>query len=73
MKRKRLKKKNKTETNLGDIEFVVLTVVTVKSSVFYDITPFSPVEVHRRFGGKYRKHLQGRKVNQSRNQKLTDG
>jgi hypothetical protein len=41
--------------------------------VFYEITPFSPVEVHKRFGGKYRLHLQRRKVNQSRNQKLADG
>jgi hypothetical protein len=38
-----------------------------KSSVFWDITPCSPLSVNRRFGGSYRLHLQGRKISQARN------
>jgi hypothetical protein len=33
----------------------------MKSSIFWDITPCSPLSVNRRFGGTYRLHLQGRK------------
>jgi hypothetical protein len=33
----------------------------VKSTSFWDITPCSPLSVDRRFGGKYRLHLQGQK------------
>jgi hypothetical protein len=32
-----------------------------EESVFWDITPCSPLSVIRRFGGTYRLHLQGRK------------
>jgi hypothetical protein len=45
----------------------VLSVVTVKSIIFWYVTPCSPVEVHRRFGGPYYVHLQNRRVNQARN------
>jgi hypothetical protein len=31
--------------------FEVLTAVTAKSNIFGDVTPFSMVEVCRRFGG----------------------
>jgi hypothetical protein len=37
----------------------VLTTVVMKSTIFWDITPSSPLKVKRRFGGKYRLHLQG--------------
>jgi hypothetical protein len=40
----------------------------MKSTVFWDITPSSPLEVNRRFGGTYRLHLQGRRMNQARNE-----
>jgi hypothetical protein len=32
----------------------------MKSTIFWDITPCSPLSVNRRFGGTYRLHLQGR-------------
>jgi hypothetical protein len=38
----------------------VLTAVVMKTSVFWDITPCSPLKVNGRFGGTYRLHLQGR-------------
>jgi hypothetical protein len=41
--------------------FEVLTVVVMKSTIFWDITPVSPLSVNRRFEGTYRLHLQGRK------------
>jgi hypothetical protein len=77
MEKKTLKKTNnkemKSETRLGDTEFVVLTAVTVKEFHVVGLTQFSQVEVHRRFRGKYRLHLQRRKANESRNQKYADG
>jgi hypothetical protein len=39
--------------------FEVLTAVVTKSTIFWDITPCSPLKVNRRFGGTYRLHLQG--------------
>jgi hypothetical protein len=36
----------------------VLTPVVMKSTILWDITPCSPLEVNRRFGGTYRLHLQ---------------
>jgi hypothetical protein len=36
-------------------------LVNMKRSIFWDITPCSPLSVNRRFGGTYRFHLQGRK------------
>jgi hypothetical protein len=38
----------------------------MKSSVFWDMTPCSPVKVNQRFG--ISAHLQGRSVSQARNQ-----
>jgi hypothetical protein len=35
-----------------------LAKAVIKSSVFWDITPCTPLKVSRRFGGKYRLHLQ---------------
>jgi hypothetical protein len=34
----------------------------MKSSVFLDITPCSPLKVNRRFGGTYRLHLRSRRL-----------
>jgi hypothetical protein len=39
-----------------------------KSSVFWDTTLCSPLEVNRRFGGTCRPHLQGRRIRKARNQ-----
>jgi hypothetical protein len=37
----------------------VLTAVTMKIAILWDITPFSPIKVNERFGGTYRLHLHG--------------
>jgi hypothetical protein len=37
----------------------VLAAATVKSSIFWDMTPCSPTEIHRLFGGMYCLRLQG--------------
>jgi hypothetical protein len=42
------------------VEFEVLTAVPMKSSVIWDVTPYSPVKVIRLFGGTYHHRLQGR-------------
>jgi hypothetical protein len=43
------------------IRFEVFTAVVMKSIVFWDMTPCSPLSVNRRFGRTYRSHLQGRR------------
>jgi hypothetical protein len=40
----------------------------MESTVFWDVTPYSPVEVHRSFGRMYCLHLQVRRESQSKNQ-----
>jgi hypothetical protein len=53
---------NSQETISYDISLVgfqILTAVFMKSSIFWDITPCTPLKVNRRFGGTYRLHLQG--------------
>jgi hypothetical protein len=50
-----------------DVGFEVLTALTMKSSVFWDITLTSPVKVNRRFRGTYRLSLRDRRVSQQRN------
>jgi hypothetical protein len=55
--------------NFDNVGFEVLTVVVMKSTIFWDITPCSPLSVNRRFEGTYRHHLQGRKISWARNQR----
>jgi hypothetical protein len=43
------------------VGFEVFTVVVMKSIIFWDMTLCSPLSFNRRFGGKYRLHLQGRR------------
>jgi hypothetical protein len=50
------------------IGFQVLTTVITKSSIFWDITPCSPLKVNRPFGVTYCLHLQGRRISWARNQ-----
>jgi hypothetical protein len=50
------------------VRFEGFTPVVMKSTPFWDITPFSPLEVDRRFGGTYRLHLQDWRINRSRSQ-----
>jgi hypothetical protein len=40
--------------------------LVLKSSIFWDITPCSPLKENGRFGGIHRLHLQGRRMNQAR-------
>jgi hypothetical protein len=42
-----------------------MTAVVTKSSVFWDIMPYSPLKVNRSFRGTYRLHLQGWRISQS--------
>jgi hypothetical protein len=46
----------------------VLTVMVMKISIFWDITPCSPLKVNRLFGGTGLLHLKGRRISQARNQ-----
>jgi hypothetical protein len=41
----------------------------LKSSIFWDITPCSPLKVNGRFRGTCRLHFQGRRVSQARKQR----
>jgi hypothetical protein len=45
------------------------TVSLLKSSIFWDIMPCSPLKVNRRFGGTCRLHLQARRISKVRNQR----
>jgi hypothetical protein len=38
----------------------------VKSSLFWAITPYSSLKVNQRFGGKYRPHLESRRISQEK-------
>jgi hypothetical protein len=44
----------------------ILTETVMKSSIFWDITPCSPLNVNRRFGGTCRFRLLGRRESQAR-------
>jgi hypothetical protein len=46
----------------------VKTILNRKSTVFLDVTPCSPVEIHRSYGRMYYLHLQDRRVSKARNQ-----
>jgi hypothetical protein len=48
---------------------VVKHIGAVKSTIFWDITPCSPLKVNRHFGGTYRLLLQGRRISRARNQR----
>jgi hypothetical protein len=50
------------------IESEVLTTVIMKSSVFWGVTPSSPLKLNWRFGGTYCLYLQVRKISQATNQ-----
>jgi hypothetical protein len=45
----------------------------MKGPMLWDITPYTPVKVHRHFGETYCPHVQGRKVSEARNQQQGDG
>jgi hypothetical protein len=51
----------RTQTWQYNVRFEVFTAVTMKNAVFWDVAPCTSC-VNRRFGGKYRLHLHGRKI-----------
>jgi hypothetical protein len=53
-------------TEISHVGFDVLTAVVMKSPIFWDITPCSPLKVYRCFGGTYRLQLQGRRISPAR-------
>jgi hypothetical protein len=55
------------KNSLNHVGFEVLTAVVTKSSLFWDITPCSPLKDNRRFGGTCLLHLQGWRISQARN------
>jgi hypothetical protein len=48
------------------VGFEVFTAVTMKNAVFWGVAPGRFGRLKRRFGGKYRLHLQGRKIRERR-------
>jgi hypothetical protein len=50
------------------VRFEILTVMVVKSPIFWDITLYSQLKDNQRFGRTCRVHLQGRKMCQARHQ-----
>jgi hypothetical protein len=56
------------ERSITRVGFEVLSAVTEKGSVFWDIIPSSPVKIKRRFSGTRGHVLQNRTVSQARNQ-----
>jgi hypothetical protein len=55
------------EQHAHSVGFEVLTAVVMKSSIFWDKTPCSPLKPIRCFGGTRRLHLQGRRISHARN------
>jgi hypothetical protein len=53
------------------VEFEVLTAIDMKSSIFWDVTPCSPVNDNIRFVGTYRLHLRGERLSLARSQHET--
>jgi hypothetical protein len=51
--------------NLLIVGFEVLTAVVMKSTIFWDIMPCSPLKVDQRFRGTYHLHFQGRRISQA--------
>jgi hypothetical protein len=51
------------------VGFEILTAVIMKNSVFWNITPCSPLKVNRRFGGTCRLSIQCLKIIQARNRR----
>lgn len=54
--------------NLDCVGFEVLTVVIMKSTVFWNVTPRSMLKVSRCFWGTYRLLLQGQRISRARKQ-----
>jgi hypothetical protein len=53
------------------VDFEVLTAVTMKNYIFWEVRSCSLVQVCRRFGGTYCLQAQGRRISQASNQQPT--
>jgi hypothetical protein len=53
------------------IPVIFLNQYVRKSIIFWDMTPCSLLSCNRRFGGTYRRHLQDRRNNFSKNQQVS--
>jgi hypothetical protein len=53
------------EMKFRNVRFQVLTVVSVKRTLFWEVTQCNPVDVHRRFGRRYCLYIQARRVSQA--------
>jgi hypothetical protein len=51
----------------NSVGFVVLTAVTINDTIFWNVMPYSSIDIHRRFAGKYYFHIQGARVSQAGN------
>jgi hypothetical protein len=60
------------ESVLAYVGSEVLTAVVMRSSIFWHITPCSPLKINRRFEGICVFHLQSQRIIQARNQGKTD-
>jgi hypothetical protein len=67
--RPRPKRQREKKLYVTVLDFEFLAVVTMKSSMFWNVTPCSLVDVER-FGGICSLHLQGRRVSQTRSRAL---
>jgi hypothetical protein len=57
------------EMHTVNIGVEVRTAVTIKSVVFWDVTPCSLIGVHRRYAVMYCLYIQGRRVSQENSKK----
>jgi hypothetical protein len=49
-----------------DLADLTMTDLRLKSSIFWDITPCSPLKVNQYFEEKFRLHPQGRRISQAK-------
>jgi hypothetical protein len=56
---------------LYGVRFQVLTVMSMKMTVFWDVTPYSLVDIDRRFRGTCCLHHQGNEYGGSKKVKLS--
>jgi hypothetical protein len=55
------------------VRFEAVTAVTMKSVIFWDVTPYSLVEAYRHFRGKYCIHIQDKRLSTANKQKGANG
>jgi hypothetical protein len=60
--------KHTLTNNTFVVGFEVLTAVVMKSTIFWDIMPCSPLKANRHFRRTYRLHFQGRSISRTRYQ-----